>query len=145
MEAAILIAALLIAFPDGRFGFGLSGGEDALQPQQYRSIGKHPVALRDRSEARDSLARLFDYLRNSSYWVDDHLVHMLALLSALCRDRDRTTPDQVLSLSATGNHQVDAGLFHAYQLVETGPAVHLRGGLAKTVTSVKSSTVAPDS
>ena len=44
---------------------------------------------------------------------------MLALLSALCQDRDRTTPVQMLSLSTSGNHLVDAGLFHAYQLVET--------------------------
>ena len=39
-------------------------------------------------------------------------------LSAICQDLDRRTPAQVLSLSTSGNHQVDAGVFHAYQLVE---------------------------
>ena len=43
---------------------------------------------------------------------------MLALLTDLCQHRDRRIPAQVLSLSTTGNHQVDPGLFHAYQLVE---------------------------
>ena len=61
---------------------------------------------------------MFDYLRNNSYWVDDDLVHMLALLCALCQDRGQAAPVQVLTLSTTGNHQVDPGLFHAYQLVE---------------------------
>ena len=118
MESAVLVAALLIAFPDARFGIGLSGGEESLGGGHYRSLGKQAVALRDGSEARDFLARLFDYLRNNSYWVDDDLVHMLALLSALCQDRSRAAPVQVLSLSTSGNHQVDPGLFHAYQLVE---------------------------
>ena len=43
---------------------------------------------------------------------------MLALLTDLCEDRNRLIPAQVLSLSTSGNHQVDAGLFHAYQLLE---------------------------
>ena len=118
MESAVLVAALLTAFPDARFGIGLSGGEDSLGGGLYRSLGKQAVALLDGSEARDFLIPLFEYLRNNSYWVDDDLVHMLALLSALCQDRGRTIPVQVLSLSTSGNHQVDAGLFHAYQLVE---------------------------
>ena len=46
------------------------------------------------------------------------MVHMLALLTDLCQDRDRTTHNQVLSLSTAGNHRVDASVFHAYQLVE---------------------------
>ena len=118
MESAVLVAALLIAFPDAKFGIGLSGGKESLGPGHYCSLGNQSVALREGSEARDFLVRLFEYLRNNSYWVDDDLVHMLALLSALCQDRDRTTPIQVLSLSTSGNHQVDAGLFHAHQLVE---------------------------
>ena len=118
MESALLVAALLITFPDARFGIGLSGGEKSVGGAHYRSLGKQSVALRDGSEATELLIRLFNYLRKNSYWVDDDLVHILALLSALCQDRDRTTPVQVLSLSTTGNHQVDAGLFHAYQLVE---------------------------
>ena len=119
MEGAVLVAALLIAFPDVRFGFGLPGGEESLAPMaHYRSLGKRSVALQDCSKARNVLTRLFNYLQNNSYWVDDDLVHMLALLSTICQDGDRTTPVQVLSLSTTGNHQVDAGLFHAYQLVE---------------------------
>ena len=118
MESAVLVAALLIAFPDARFGIGLSGGEDSLGGGHYRSLGKQAVALLDGSEARDFLTRLFEYLRNNSYWNDDDLVHVLALLSALCQDRGRTVPVQVLSLSTSGNHQVDPGLFHAYQLVE---------------------------
>ena len=118
MESALLVAALLIAFPDARFGIGLSGGEGSLDGGHYRSLGKQAVALPDGSEARDSLTRLFGYLQNNSYWVDDDLVHMLALLSALCQDRGRAAPVQVLSLSISGNHQVDPGLFHAYQLVE---------------------------
>ena len=118
MESAVLVAALLIAFPDARFGIGLSGGEDSLGGGHYRSLGKQAVALLDPSEARDFLTRLFEYLRNNSYWKDDDLVHMLALLSALCQDRGHAVPVQVLSLSTSGNHQVDARLFHAYQLVE---------------------------
>ena len=86
MESAVLVAALLIAFPDARFGIGLSGGEDSLGGGLYRSLGKQAVALLDGSEARDFLIPLFEYLRNNSYWVDDDLVHMLALLSALCQD-----------------------------------------------------------
>ena len=118
MESAVLVAALLIAFPDARFGIGLAGGEESLGGGHYRSLGKQPISLPDGGENRDFLTRLFDYLQSNSYWVDDDLVHMLALLSALCQDRDRTTPVQVLSLSTSGNHQVDPGLFHAYQLVE---------------------------
>ncbi len=118
MESAVFVAALLIAFPDARFGIGLAGGEQSLAGGHYRSIGKRPISLLDGNENRDFLIRLFDYLRNNSYWVDDDLVHMLALLSALCQDRDRATPVQVLSLSTSGNHQVDPGQFHAYQLVE---------------------------
>ena len=118
LEAAVLVAALLIAFPDGRFGFGLAGGEESLSGGHYRSLGKRSVVLQDCSKGRDLLTRLFNYLQNNSYWVDDDLVHLLALLTALCQDRDRATPVQVLSFSTTGNHQVDAGLFHAYQLVE---------------------------
>ena len=118
MESAVLVAALLIAFPDARFGFGLSGGEASLSGGHYRSLGKQSVALPDGSDARAFLAQLFDYLRSNSYWVDDDLVHILALLSALCQDRDRTKPVQVLSLSTSGNHQVDAGLFHVYQMIE---------------------------
>ena len=118
-EGAVLVAALLIALPDARFGLGLSGGESSLTTSgYYRALGAQCVALRHDSEARGVLTRLFNYLRNRSYWIDDDLVHMLALLSAVCEDRDRTTPVQVLSLSTSGNHQVDAGLFHAYQLVE---------------------------
>ena len=118
-EGAVLVATLLIAFPDARFGFGLSGGESSLTTSgYYRARGAQSVALRHDSEARGALTRLFNYLRNRSYWIDDDLVHMLALLSSLCQDRDRRTPVQVLSLSTSGNHQVDAGLFHAYQLVE---------------------------
>ncbi len=118
MESAVLVAALLIAFPDAGFGIGMSGGDESLGGGHYRSLGKQAVALHDGSESRDFLIRLFQYLRNNSYWVDDDLVHMLALLSALCQDRGHTIPVQVLSLSTSGNHQVDAGLFHAYQLVE---------------------------
>ena len=118
MESAVLVAALLIAFPEARFGIGLAGREDSLSGGHYRSLGKQSVALPDGGQGRTLLARLFDYLRHNSYWVDDDLVHILALLSAACEDRDRTTPVQVLSLSTSGNHQVDPGLFHTYQLVE---------------------------
>ena len=61
---------------------------------------------------------MFNYLLSHSYWIDDDLVHILALLTDLCHDRDRIKSAQVLSLSTSGNHQVDAGLFHAYQLIE---------------------------
>ena len=118
MESAVLVAALLIAFPDAQFGIGLAGGESSLGREHYRSLGKQPISLPDGSENRDFLTRLFVYLQSKSYWVDDDLVHMVALLSALCQDRDSTTPVQVLSLSTSGNHQVDPGLFHAWQLVE---------------------------
>ena len=118
MEDAVLVAALLMAFPDARFGIGLLGGEGFLSGGHYRSLGTSSVALQDGTESRAFLTRLFDYLLSNSYWVDDDLVHILALLSALCQDRDRITPVQVLSLSTSGNHQVDAGLFHAWQLVE---------------------------
>ena len=119
MEGAVLVAALLIAFPDARFGFGLPGGEDSLGPiNHYRSVGKESVDLRDGSGDRGFLTRLFNYLKKNSYWVDDDLVHLLALLTDLCQDRDRTIHAPVLSLSTSGNHQVDAGLFHAYQVIE---------------------------
>ena len=118
LESGVLVAALLIAFPDARFGIGLSGGEDSLGGGHYRSLGKQAVALLNPSKARNFLTRLFEYLRNNSYWKDDDLVHVLALLSALCQDRGSTAPVQVLSLSTSGNHQVDARLFYAYQLVE---------------------------
>ena len=127
MESAVLVAALLIAFPDAQFGIGLAGGG------HYRSLGKQPISLPDGSENRDFLTRLFDYLQSKSYWVDDDLVHMLALLSALCQDRDRTTPVQVLSLSTSGNHQVDPGLFHAYQLVEALLEIRDGGRLREAV------------
>ena len=117
-ESDVLVAALLIAFPDARFGIGLSGGEDSLGGGHYRSLGKQAVALLDPSEARDFLTRLFEYLRNNSYWKDDDLVHMLALLSALCQDRGSTAPVQVLSLSTSGKHQVDLPLVYAYLMVE---------------------------
>ena len=64
MESAVLVAALLIAFPDARFGIGLSGGEDSLGGGLYRSLGKQAVALLDGSEARDFLIPL-SRLRNS--------------------------------------------------------------------------------
>ena len=126
MESGVLVAALLIAFPDARFGLGLPGSKESLGVEHYRSLGKQSVPLREGSDAREFLTQLFDYLRRSSYWVDDDLVHMLALLSAVCEDRNRTTPVKVLSLSTSGNHQVDAGLFHAYQLVEA--LLELRNG-----------------
>jgi len=119
MESAVLVAALLIAFPDVQFGIGLPGGEDSLEPtDHYLSIGKQALSLRGGSEDRDILTRIFDYLRTNSYWVDDDLVRILALLSAVCHDRDQTASVKVLSLSTSGNHQVDPGLFHSYQLVE---------------------------
>ena len=119
VEEGVLIAALLIAFPDARFGFGLPGGEDSLGPiNHYRSIGKESVDLRDGSGDRGFLTSLFNYLKKNSYWVDDDLVHLLVLLTDICKDRDRTIHAQVLSLSTSGNHQIDAGLFHAYQVVE---------------------------
>lgn len=119
-EGAVLVAALLIAFPDARFGFGLQGGETSLGLMgHYRSLGNESVDLRDGSKYRDFLTQLFNYLQSNSYWVDDDLVHMLALLTDLCQDRDRITRHtSVLSLSTSGNHQVDPRLFHAYQLIE---------------------------
>lgn len=118
-EGALLVAALLIAFPNARFGLGLPGAEKSLRlTGHYRSLGKKSLDLRDGSKAPELVTRLFDYLRMNSYWVDDDLVHLLALLTDFCQDRDRTIPAQVLSLSTSGNHQVDAGLFHAYQLIE---------------------------
>ena len=119
MEGALLVATLLIALPDARFGFGLQGEENSLVPiGHYRSLGRESVDLRDGSNARDFVTQLFNYLQKNSYWIDDDLVHMLALLTDLCQDRERTIHAQVLSLSTSGNHQVDAGLFHAYQLIE---------------------------
>ena len=118
-ESALLVAALLIAFPNARFGLGLQGGEKSLRlTGHYRSLGKESIDLREGSKAREFVTGLFDHLRMNSYWVDDDLVHLLALLTDLCQDRDRRIRAQVLSLSTSGNHQVDAGLFHAYQLIE---------------------------
>ena len=78
MEGAILVTALLIAFPDARFGFGLQGGKESITPvEHYRSLGGESVDLSNSSEARDFLTRFFNYLRRNSYWVDDDLVHML--------------------------------------------------------------------
>ena len=136
-EGAVLVVALLIAFPNARFGLGLQGGDKALgSSDHYRSLGTTPRL--DLSEAGgDSpfLTRLFDYLRSHSYWVDDDLVHILALLTDLCHDRDRIISAQVLSLSTSGNHQVDAGLFHAYQLIEAllemGDGERLRDAVAR--------------
>ena len=118
-EEAVLMAALLIAVPDARFGFGLSGGAESLSLGGcYRSLGTKSVDLREGSKARDLVTQVFNYLRQNAYWVDDDLVHMLALLTDLCQDRNRRQQAQVLSLSTSGNHRVDAGLFHAYQMVE---------------------------
>ena len=120
MEGAVLVVALLIAFPNARFGLGLPGGDSALgSSDHYRSLGTTPpLDLSEASGDRPFLTQLFNYLRSHSYWVDDDLVHMLALLTDLCHDRYRIRSAQVLSLSTSGNHQVDAGLFHAYQLIE---------------------------
>ena len=118
-EGALLVATLLIAFPHARFGIGLSGGEESFNTiGHYRSLGNESIDLPDGGEDREFTTRLFDYLCSNSYWVDDDLVHILALLTDLSQDRDRRIPAQVLSHSTSGNHQVDAGLFHAYQLIE---------------------------
>ena len=118
-ESSVLVAALLIAVPDTRFGFGLTGDAASLSLSGcYRSIGTKSVDLREGSKARDLVTQVFNYLRQNAYWVDDDLVHMLALLTDLCQDRSRMKLTQVLSLSTSGNHGVDAGLFHAYQMVE---------------------------
>ena len=118
-EGAVLVAALLIAFPEGRFAFGLQGGAESLSPiGDYRSLGTHPVHLPDGGEERALVTKVFDYLRTNSYWVDDDLVHLLALLTDVCQDRDRIVRGSVLSHSTSGNHLVDPGVFHAYQLVE---------------------------
>ena len=91
----ILIATLLIAFPDARFGFGLQGGPQSLSLSgDYRSLGTHPVDLQARREDRMLVTRLYNYLRHNSYWVDDDLVHVLALLTDICQDRDRLNPRQ---------------------------------------------------
>ncbi len=120
MEGAVLVVALLIAFPNARFGLGLTGGDSALGSSgHYRSLGTTPLLdLSEASGDRPFLTQLFNYLRSNSYWNDDDLVHILALLTDLCHDRDRIRSAQVLSLSTSGNHRVDAGLFHAYQLIE---------------------------
>ena len=118
-EGALLVAGLLVAFPNARFGLGLPGGDSTLgSSDHYRSIGTTSIDLSEAGGNRPFLTQLFNYLRSHSYWVDDDLVHILALLTDLCHDRDRTISAQVLSLSTSGNHQVDAGLFHAYQLIE---------------------------
>ena len=77
-----------------------------------------PIDLSEADGDRSVLTQLFNYLRSHSYYVDDDLVHILALLTDLCHDRDRIIRAQVLSQSTSGNHLVDAGLFHAYQLIE---------------------------
>ena len=131
---ALLVATLLIAFPHARFGIGLSGGEKSLNTiGHYRSFGNESIDLPDGGEAREFTTRLFDYLCSNSYWVDDDLVHMLALLTDLSQDRDRRIPAQVLSHSTSGNHQVDAGLFHAYQLIEALLEVKYREELRVSV------------
>lgn len=118
-EGAILVAALLIAFPDGQFGFGLQGGTGSLSGiGDYRSLGTHSVHLPNGGEDRALVTKMFDYLRANSYWVDDDLVRVLAPLTDVCQDRDRIVRDSVLSHSTSGNHLVDPGAFHAYQLVE---------------------------
>ena len=119
-EGAILVAGLLVAFPNARFGFGLQGGDSALSSgDHYRSHGTtSPIDLSEADGDRSVLTQLFNYLRSHSYYVDDDLVHILALLTDLCHDRDRIIRAQVLSQSTSGNHLVDAGLFHAYQLIE---------------------------
>ena len=120
MEGAVLVVALLIAFPNARFGLGLPGGDSALGSRgHYRSLGTTPpLDLSEASGDRPFLTQLFNYLRSNSYCIDDDLVQILAMLTDLCHDRDRRGSAQVLSLSTSGNHQVDAGLFHAYQLIE---------------------------
>ena len=118
-EGAILVAALLVAFPDAQFAFGLQGSAESLSGSgDYRSQGTHPVHLCDGGENRALVTQVFDYLRANSYWVDDDLVHVLALLTDVCQDRDRIVRGSVLSQTTSGNHLVDAGVFHAYQLVE---------------------------
>ena len=63
VEEGVLVAALLIAFPDARFGVGLPGGEDSLGPiNHYRSIGKESVDLRDGSGDRGFLTRGLIYI-----------------------------------------------------------------------------------
>ena len=137
MEGPVLVAALLIAFPNARFGLGLQGGDKALgSSDHYRSLGTTPrLDLSEASGDRPFLTQLFNYLRSHSYWVDDDLVHTLALLTDLCHDRHRIISAQVLSLSTPGNHQVDAGLFHAYQLIEAllemGDREQLRDAVAR--------------
>ena len=50
-ESAVLVVALLIAFPNARFGLGLQGGDKALgSSDHYRSLGTTPRL--DLSEAR---------------------------------------------------------------------------------------------
>lgn len=118
-ESAILVATLLVAFPNARFGIGLRGdGEFLSMDGDYRSLGKHPIQLHHGSTERALVTQVFDYLRHNAYWVNDDFVHMLALLTDICQDRDRIVHRAVLSLSTSGNHLVDPGLFHAYQLVE---------------------------
>ena len=118
-EGTLFVATLLIAFPDAQFGIGLQGGPDSLSVLgDYRSLGTGSLDLHYDSEDRTLVIRLFNFLRANSYYIDDDMLHMLALLTNLCQDRDRTTHNQVLSLSTSGNHLVDARVFHAYQLVE---------------------------
>ena len=118
-EGPVLVAGLLVAFPNARFGLGLPGGDSTLgSSDHYRSLGTTSIDLSAAGGDRPFLTQLFNYLLSHSYWVDDDLVHILALLTDLCHDRDRIRSAQVLSHSTSGNHQVDAGLFHAYQLIE---------------------------
>ena len=119
-EGAVLVAALLVAFPDAQFAFGLQGSAESLSGSgDYRSLGTHPVHLPDGGEDRALVTKVFDYLRANSYWVDDDLVHVLALLTDVCEDRDRIVRGSVLSQTTSGNHLVDPGVFHAYQLGST--------------------------
>ena len=137
IERAVLVVALLIAFPNARFGLGLQGGDSTLgSGEHYRSRGTtSPLDLSEASGARPLLTQLFNYLRSHSYYVDDDLVHILALLTDLSHDRDRIESAQVLSLATSGNHQVDPGLFHAYQLIEAllemGDGEPLRDAVAR--------------
>ena len=138
----MLVAALLVAFPEGRFGFGLPGGKNSLGlDDNYRSLGKDPVDLSDKEGGRDLLEDLFNYLIKNSYWTNDDNVHILALLTDLCEDRDRVKTAKILSLSTSGNHLVDPGLFYAYQLIEALLEKEDRESMSEVVTRAKLSHV----
>ena len=135
-EGVVLVAALLIAFPDAQCGFGLQGCAKSLSViGDYRSLGTHPVHLPDGGEDRVLVTKVFDYLRANAYWVDEDLVHVLALLTDVCQDRERVVHGSVLSHSTSGNHRVDPAVFHAYQLVEAllevGDGEPLRDAVAR--------------